>query len=406
MKKTVFSLAALAFSVINAEAQLTVYENGHVGVATSEAATPVSTFAVGEGWSGYGATVSGTQRGICGVSNGQYLNWSYGVSGQAQPFSASFLCGINGIALFPEPQSTFRTYGVKGIAGNATNGWNYGVFGQLNGTNRGAGVYGTATSGENGREVDGRYAGFFNGATKVCGDLTVTGSVSGMLLSPSASKSSSTTRASSLNEEMPNFSERLSTLTPLTFYTPAPQSMKSASIQSGDTVTHTAPLSLLETQIAERVHYGIDEEQMEAAFPELVYRKEDGSTGINYTELIPVLVQTINELNARIQTLEGKALRKTKASLPADGEPEYQIQATDNADTKSVSIAYRIPANARSAEICICDMNGLLIKSEKTTSPEGGNVSIPTEGLSAGIYLYSLIVDGKVCSTKRVMVNN
>lgn len=67
MKKLFFTIAALSLAANNVNAQLTVYSNGNVGVATSESTTPVSTFAVGEGWTGYGATVSRTQRGICGI---------------------------------------------------------------------------------------------------------------------------------------------------------------------------------------------------------------------------------------------------------------------------------------------------------------------------------------------------
>lgn len=409
MKKLFFTIVALSLAANNVNAQLTVYSNGNVGVATSESTTPVSTFAVGEAWTGYGATVSKTQRGICGISNGQYLNWAYGVFGQSKTPAAPFQCGVSGIAYNSQSQDTGRTYGVKGLAGNATDGWNYGVFGQLNGTQDGAGVYGTATSGDNGTCVDGRYAGYFNGATKVIGNLTVTGSISGVILSPSASSTSSLVQASALREESPSPSDRLLTLNSTTYYLPVHQARNIASALSPDTASYVCTPSILETQIAERVHYGIEENQMEEAFPELVYRNEDGTTGINYIELIPVLVQTINELNARLQALEGGAIRKSPSSSRVESssdESEGQLQAMNNPTAKEISISYSVPTNVQSAEICICDMSGKLIKSQKLPYLGKGNISISTDGLSSGIYIYSLIMDGKISATKRIMVSN
>ena len=54
MKKLFFTIVALSLAANNVNAQLTVYSNGNVGVVTSESTTPVSTFAVGEAWTGYG----------------------------------------------------------------------------------------------------------------------------------------------------------------------------------------------------------------------------------------------------------------------------------------------------------------------------------------------------------------
>lgn len=183
MKKTFSLIALFALAANNANAQLTVYSNGQVGVATSSTTIPKSTFSVQGDHEGYEASVMGVKRGIYGRSTGQHLKWSYGIFGRSTCPSAPFQCGIEGVAFVTNPQSNSRTYGVKGLAGNATSGWNYGIYGQLDGTNNGAAVYGTSTSGENGTDVKGRYAGYFNGATKVNGNLTVTGSINGVILS-------------------------------------------------------------------------------------------------------------------------------------------------------------------------------------------------------------------------------
>ncbi|GEM_PF-1233825 len=79
MKKKLFILAALAGFASGAQAQLAVYADGQVAVGTASSEIPTSAFSVNGDMKGYAASVKGSERGVYGVSNGQYLNWSYGV---------------------------------------------------------------------------------------------------------------------------------------------------------------------------------------------------------------------------------------------------------------------------------------------------------------------------------------
>ena len=72
----------------------------------------------------------------------------------------------------------------------------------------------------------------------------------------------------------------------------------------GDTIADVRTLTNIEKQNYEKLHYGLNTVQLQTVFPELVYEKEDGSYGVNYIEMIPILVQTINELNNKIKELE------------------------------------------------------------------------------------------------------
>ena len=298
MKKEILSLTILALSTITANAQLTVYSDGNVGIATDDATLPESTLSINGGKEGYDLSVVGTQRGIFGASYGEYLGWSYGVYGKNYYKSASFQNGVAGIADLKQPQSSCRTYGVIGIAGNATSGWNYGVYGQLNGANNGAGVYGTANSGENGSCVDGRYAGFFNGQTKVKGDLIVTGSIKGVILN-NTSKVFNTYSLESENSQ-DSFSDRLSKLSATYYYEDSPI------VQTMTTQTDTACINVTTHDIQgdNRIHYSLELSQLKESFPELIYEQEDGTIGINYIEMIPILIQEINNLKSEISSIK------------------------------------------------------------------------------------------------------
>lgn len=301
MKKKIIMLVALVWVTSSAMAQLSVYAEGQVGVATVSSEVPASAFSVNGGMEGYSASVKGTERGVYGVSNGQYLGWSYGVYGESNCKNANFQNGVLGVAVLQYPLGKYRTYGVMGIAGNATNGWNYGVFGQLNGTVNGAGVYGTSTDGENGSCVDGRYAGYFNGNTKVNGNLMVTGSISGVWLNAVSDNAASTLS----NEfEGSSVAEKLARLSTVSYYEEVAEKNNKVAAYSSDSTFSATSVANVQAFNEDRLHYGLNVEQLKDAFPELVYEQEDGTVAVNYVEMIPILVQAINRLSAEVKVLK------------------------------------------------------------------------------------------------------
>ena len=91
-------------------------------------------------------------------------NRVYGVRGSATSTGHGYHYGVYGKAYRGSGSEAGRAYGVSGLAGNAHSGYNYGVYGQLAGTQDGAAIYGTV---EGDSEVDGQWAGYFNGNVHV-----------------------------------------------------------------------------------------------------------------------------------------------------------------------------------------------------------------------------------------------
>jgi len=145
----------------------TAYFSGNVGIGYS---SPASQLAVGgagsSNYKGYfqnTATANGT-RTLYAYQSGQPSSISYHVYalfGKANMSSTSggYYHGIRGEA-YRTSSGSGRSYGVEGHAGYATNGYNYGAYGYLRYTNRGAGVFGT-TSGD--YAVPSTYGGYFRG---------------------------------------------------------------------------------------------------------------------------------------------------------------------------------------------------------------------------------------------------
>ena len=63
-----------------------------------------------------------------------------------------------------------------------------------------------------------------------------------------------------------------------------------------------------------KTYYGFIAQEVQEIFPEIVVKREDGTYGIRYTELIPVMVKAIQEQQKIIDDLESriKALESSK----------------------------------------------------------------------------------------------
>jgi len=75
-------------------------------------------------------------------------------------------------SLAPFSSYSGRTYGLFGVGGNGSSGYNYGVFGQLSGNNYGAGVVGMISSSPYPDfYIQGFYAGYFIGGVKATSSM-------------------------------------------------------------------------------------------------------------------------------------------------------------------------------------------------------------------------------------------
>jgi len=101
----------------------------------------------------------------------EIAHYQRGIGCSIQSLCKDFNVGITSSVHDSPGFDAYRAIGILGIAGNATQGYNYGIVGGLTGTANGAGIFGTTyhTTGVN---VPGKYAGYFDGATYVAGTLT------------------------------------------------------------------------------------------------------------------------------------------------------------------------------------------------------------------------------------------
>lgn len=287
-----------------------------------------------------------------------------------------------------------RSYGVYSYAGNSTTGWNYGVFGTLLGQNYGTGIYGSSISGDAGTYIPGRYAGYFNGNVAVTGSLRAS-----ELVFPSDIRLKE--RVESVKNGCIDDIMQLSVIK---------YNLKQRYVDSeiDDTIKKTSYFEA-NKRILEQKHYGLIAQELQTIYPELVHEGEDGYLAVNYIELIPILIQTIQELNEKVDNLskgsKNIAPRKENVSKKTSIIMESELFQNDpNPFTEETEVRCYIPKEISNADLYIYDMNGRQL--EKRNISERGNISLTIKGgsLDAGIYLYSLITDGQVIDTKRMIL--
>ena len=151
---------------------------------------------------------------------------------------------------------------------------------------------------------------------------------------------------------------------------------------------------------------------MKKVYPELVYEDDNGNISINYVEMVPLLVQSINELKSELAELKGTSLKKSKAKAETTGIEENvsdidmvrMDQNKPNPFSESTVIALNIPRETQSASIFIYDMSGKQVQSIPVTDRGETNITVYAGSLSTGMYIYTLVVDGKVSVTRRMIV--
>ena len=204
-------------------------------------------------------------------------------------------------------------------------------------------------------------------------------------------------------------SERLSQLTAIQYNLAEPQTAQTYA--AGDTIA-AASYFVTDVQALAKTHYGLDAEALQEVFPDLVYESQEGEPYINYTEMIPLLVQAISELKAEVIALQAEKVHLLQAKEMEGSRnglflttPELE-QNDPNPFTQTTVINYTLPESVGTAYLYIYDLNGTQLDCKSLVGRGRSSINLEAGSLAAGIYLYALVADGKVIDTKRMMITH
>lgn len=143
-------------------------------------------------------------------------------------------------------------------------------------------------------------------------------------------------------------------------------------------------------------------QDVETIIPEAVMTDDEGKKLINYTAVIPYLVEAIKDLQGQIERLESEKGNNLSVEEPT----AVLFQNTPNPSHGTTTIPVEISQYATSAFIQICNLHGVQVKKVNIAEKGKSKVQINTSDMKAGIYMYSLIVDNKLISSKRMIVSD
>ena len=368
--KKIFSIISLFAISVAVNAQLKVLSTGKVIVADT-ASTSAANLTVGPVQS-----VSGTV-GITSATAGTAM-YNTAIYGRATNLSN----GVNSI------QMNSRNYGIRGYAGESYT--NYGVYGALATNSSGAGVYGTTNVGS--PAINGRYAGYFSG------DLHATGAITGGIANPYDITTTNALDLSGVLDDLCSISAKY-------YDSNAPVPYPYFRDGIGDDLLLTDH------------HYLLQLSTVATAFPNIVKTDGQGQQYVNYVEMIPILVKAIQELTEQVDALSEQSREGASAMAPsrnlattptavstATSVRARLYQNTPNPFTERTEIRFTLPDDARNAYIYIFDMQGKMLRQ---TPVDASMQSLTIDGYEfpAGLYLYSLVVNGQEIDTKRMILS-
>ena len=156
---------------------------------------------------------------------------------------------------------------------------------------------------------------------------------------------------------------------------------------------------------------GFVAQDLAKVLPDAVMEDEEGFLAVNYDAVIPLLVEAVKELDSQVQT--SRDLQREIADLRAElnelkgieGLGEVQLfQNTPNPFNVDTRITYQLPEKAQQSVLYIYDMQGKQVAVYNNLKSGVGEVLIQGGQLEVGMYLYTLIADGKEVGTKRMIM--
>jgi len=401
MKRIIFTILLSAMS-IGLFAQVNQFPDGKVSIGMSSAIVPISrlTFqAAGDQYMRSYFYGDYTTMGIRALGNMPYPadgSWGGGLKVNADASSQRGDIGIEVFCGKSATSSSGRAIGIYSGAGNATSGHNYGVVGNVTGSNYGAGILGGANMSYPMVIADGLYAGWFQGNVKV------TGTINGVLIGTSDAR---------YKENIQDVVEKDNVLSNIMRLNPVSYNLKQIYTETPDSTSigggKASKVGMYDekSQMFQKMHFGLIAQDLQKIYPNLVYENDNGYLGINYTELIPLLIQSIKDLKKEVDVLSAAFVntRSTTSNDQLNIPRAVLYQNVPNPFTVKTEIKFELPDKIANAYIMIFNMQGALVKQIQLQRQQQ-NVTINGSELTAGMYLYSLIVDGKEIDTKRMIL--
>ncbi|MFN8208749.1 MAG: tail fiber domain-containing protein [Bacteroidales bacterium] len=313
MKKSalpIFLAFAFYFSL---NGQIKVSSTNNVGIGVESPVSKLSVGDVGNTYTKayfYNSSTGGNQRAGQFLQASQSSLYGYGVIGSTV-LSTNKCVGVYGSVYSSTTVNGPRAYGLYGLAGNGENGYNYGVFAQLLGSRNGAAIYGIVPGKTEGPVGSGFYSAYLLGKVYIEDSLRVSRSITCQILY----QTSDELLKRNIKPVAAGNLDKIIKLNAVSYNMISEDNyLRSTQEVALDTATiMQEPISL---EPDKQTHIGLIAQDLQKVYPELVKADENGLLSVNYSGLIPLLIEAMKEQQTEIEALKAQVVELTKKVGP------------------------------------------------------------------------------------------
>ena len=161
-------------------------------------------------------------------------------------------------------------------------------------------------------------------------------------------------------------------------------------------------------EFSNKLQYGLIAQDVEKVFPELVNISDNNDYSLNYTGLIPILIEAIKLQQQQIVALQDQANTKfqTQNFDLINLRNTKIINVFPNPSSNTVIISLNIEEAVKEAKLIVYDLNGKIISSLNVKERNYDiKKSLQKDNFGSGTYVVSLFINGKSLDTKKIIFN-
>ncbi|MDR0748337.1 MAG: tail fiber domain-containing protein [Tannerellaceae bacterium] len=173
-----------------------------------------------------------------------------------------------------------------------------------------------------------------------------------------------------------------------------------------------AEIDRREAKEAARTRIGFLAQDVQKVLPELVQTDDKGVMSIDYAGFIPLIVESIKEMQATIeaQSKQIETLLSATGGINADFRSAVSTEEANTLgegklyDAPGASVIYALPADYSTADLLVYDITGKLLKKIKLDNSIN-RIDLNSSETGYGTFIYALVVDGRKHDTLKKYIS-
>ena len=156
------------------------------------------------------------------------------------------------------------------------------------------------------------------------------------------------------------------------------------------------------------LQYGLIAQEVETVMPTIVHTDDLGRKSVNYTAIIPVLIEAIKQQQEQIIALQDQlnsSFQKQNSDL-INLKNTKIISVSPNPSSDVIVISLNIEETVQDAKIVVYDLNGKIMSSLNIKERNNDiSKSLQKDNFGSGTYIVSLYINGKSLDSKKIIFN-